>query len=116
MDDLTGLQHVAGQFGLLVDYGTFDDLSEPHRAAYIRNVVPLAEPGAKFLLWAFEWQLRPWERAVTGVLPFGNITLPPGYVESTFADHFDIQRIAGQSGLRGWPRGWAAYLMTRRID
>lgn len=114
VDDLTELRHVRGPFELLVDYGTFDDLSEKQRASYLRNVVPLAGPGSKFLLWTFEWELTRWERAAVKLLPFGGIALEPGYVEATFSREFSIERVAGESGLSGWPRGWAAYLMTRR--
>ncbi|WP_120519775.1 class I SAM-dependent methyltransferase [Arthrobacter celericrescens] len=114
VDDLTELRHVRGPFGLLVDYGTFDDLSETQRAGYLRDVVPLAAPGAKFLLWNFEWELKGWEKAAVKLLPFGGMALAPGYVEATFSPDFSIERVAGESGLKGWPRGWAAYLMTRR--
>ena len=113
VDDLTELRHVRGQFDLLVDYGTFDDLSETQRANYLRNVIPLAAPGAKFLLWNFEWELTGWEKAAVKRLPFGGMALAPGYVEAAFARDFTIERVAGESGLKGWPRGWAAYLMTR---
>lgn len=114
VDDLTELQHVRGPFELLVDYGTFDDLSETQRGRYLKNVVPLAAPGAKFLLWNFEWELKAWEKAAVKLLPFGGMALEPGYVEATFSRDFAIERVAGESGLKGWPRGWAAYLMTRR--
>ncbi|MEO6578635.1 MAG: methyltransferase domain-containing protein [Candidatus Limnocylindria bacterium] len=44
VDDLTDLRHVNGQFDLLVDYGTLDDLGGRDRDAYIREVLPLAAP------------------------------------------------------------------------
>ena len=113
IDDLTQLANVSGQFDLLVDYGTFDDLSTKDRAAYVDQVMSLAKPGAKFLLWCFEWELKVWERVATAVLPFGNIALQPGEVEGWFASTFEITRIAGESGLPKWPRGWVAYLLTR---
>src|SRR4029453_15106666 len=37
VDDLTRLQHVRGPFDLMVDYGTFDDLSAVQRQAYLEN-------------------------------------------------------------------------------
>jgi hypothetical protein len=49
----------------------------------------------------------------TAVLPFGNIALRPGEVERWFGSTFEITRIAGESDLPKWPRGWAAYLLTR---
>lgn len=98
---------------MLVDYGTFDDLSTKDRAAYVDQVMSLAKPGARFLLWCFEWELKGRERMATAVLPFGNIALRPGEVEQWFGSTFDITRIAGESGLPKWPRGWPAYLLTR---
>jgi cyclopropane fatty-acyl-phospholipid synthase-like methyltransferase len=50
VDDLTRLRHIRGQFDLLVDYGTLDDLAHRDRAPYIEQVVPLSRPGGRFLL------------------------------------------------------------------
>jgi SAM-dependent methyltransferase len=113
VDDLTRLTAVRGRLGLLVDYGTFDDLRVRDRAAYVHHVVPLAEPAATFLLWCFEWEPRLWERLAVGVLPFGNVALRSGEVRRWFANDFEIEQIASESDLPSWPRGWAAYLMTR---
>lgn len=113
VDDLTQLSSVVGQFDLLVDYGTFDDLSMKDRTAYVDQVLPLAKPGANFLLWCFEWELRPWERVANAILPTSNIAVKPGEIEGWFGSTFDIKRIAGESDLPGWPRAWAAYLLTR---
>jgi SAM-dependent methyltransferase len=113
-DDFTRLNRVEGPFDLLVDYGSFDDLGPSSRAAYVRAVVPLARPGARFLLWCFEWEPKLWERAAMALLPNGNLTLRPGEVHRAFSEAFDIERIAGESGLSTWPRGWACYLMTRK--
>ena len=114
IDDLTQLTNASGQFDLLVDYGTFDDLRHQGSCCLCRpGHVVLAKPGAKFLLWCFEWELKVWERVATAVLPFGNIALRPGEVERWFASTFEITRIAGESGLPKWPRGWVAYLLTR---
>ena len=44
IDDLTRLSGVSGQFDLLVDYGTFDDLSTKDRTAYVDQVRSLAKP------------------------------------------------------------------------
>jgi SAM-dependent methyltransferase len=114
IDDLTRLTGVSGHFDVLVDYGTFDDLSNRDRAAYVDQVRSLAKPGAKFLLWCFEWEPKGWERVAMAILPPRNITLRPGEVEQRFASTFDVTRIAGESDLKKWPRGWAAYLLTSR--
>lgn len=116
VDDLTRLSSATGQFDLLVDYGTFDDLSVKDRAAYVDQIAFLAKPGAKFLLWCFEWELKTWERLATAILPFGNLALRLGEVQRWFASTFEIQQIAGETGLQKWPRGWAAYLLTRGVD
>ncbi|HEY3337629.1 MAG TPA: class I SAM-dependent methyltransferase [Propionicimonas sp.] len=113
VDDLTHLRHISGPFDLLVDYGTLDDLDDRGRDAYVREVVALTRPGTQFLLWCFEWTLAPWEHAATALLPFGGLTLAPGEVAARFGRQFEVHQIAGEQHLRGWPRGWAAYLMTR---
>lgn len=113
VDDITDLRTVRGPYDLLVDYGTFDDLNSRDRDAYVREVTALAAPGARFLLWCFEWELRGWERLATAILPFGGLALTPGEVTERFGRLFDIEHIAGQQHLTGWPRGWSAYLMTR---
>lgn len=88
VDDLTRLHNVRGGFDLLVDYGTLDDLGVKQRDEYVRRVVPLALPGSRFLLWCFEWELRPWERLLTSVLPVGKLALAPGEAERRFARDF----------------------------
>lgn len=115
VDDLTRLRSGYGQFDLLVDYGTLDDLGDRGRDAYVREVLPLAGPGAQFLLWCFEWDLRLWERRITSILPIGKLALAPGEADRRFGRAFDIERLAGASDLAGWPRGWAAYLMRRKV-
>ena len=107
-DDLTNLQNVRGPFDLLVDYGTLDDLKPPQRDRYVQNVLPLTHAGSRFLLYCFEWQPRWYERPY-----FSSMALLPGEAERRFAPHFDIERYAAESGLKGLPRGWAVYLMTR---
>jgi len=67
------------------------------------------------MLWCFEWGLRRWERIVTSILPFGNLALALGEAERRFGRLFEIERVAAESDLPTWPRGWAAYLMRRRI-
>ena len=108
-DDLTALRHRLGSFDLLVDYGTLDDLSPANRARYTDNIIPLAGPEARFLLWCFQWPPRRLDRW----LRFQPIT--PGEVEQRFGHAFAIERIAGTDTPQ--PRrlipGFAAYLMTR---
>lgn len=113
-DDLTRMGRVEGPFDVLVDYGSFDDLGARDREAYLRAVVPLLPAGGLFLLWCFEWVPSRWEKVAVAALPFGEVALLPGEVERRFGAQFEIDRLAGASGLKGWPHGWAAYLMTMR--
>lgn len=107
-DDLTRLQHVDGTFDLLVDYGTLDDLHPNDRDRYLQNVLPLTRPGSRFLLFAFEWEPRPWERIL-----HARMALRPGEAEARFGPYFEIERYAGETLPTGFIRGWAVYLMTR---
>lgn len=109
VDDLTDIRRVRRTFDVLVDYGAFDDLGERDRDRYIASVIPLTHPGSQFLLWCFEWPARQWERVVPG-----SMALRPGEAEARFGAHFDIERVAGEQYDKGWLRGYAAYLMTRR--
>jgi SAM-dependent methyltransferase len=115
VDDLTRPQLLRGTFDLLVDYGTLDDLGPSERDDYVRAVVPLGGSGSQFLLWCFEWNLRRWERLATRLLPFGGLALAPGEAQRRFGPTHEIVRFAGERDLPSWPRGWAAYLMTRRL-
>jgi SAM-dependent methyltransferase len=110
-DDLTALRHQLGTFDLLVDYGSLDDLSLADRDRYVDNVVPLAAPGARFLLWCFQWPSRRLDRWV-GFRP-----IEPGEVEQRFGSTFAIEQIAGTTDLRmrRLVPGTAVYLMTRRM-
>lgn len=114
VDDLTDLGEIEGSFDLLVDYGVFDDLSPEDRRKYVKTVLTVSHSGTKFLLWSFEWKLLWWERFLVRLLPFAHMALEPGEVDQYFGEHFKIERISGAANLRGWPRGYATYLMTRK--
>jgi cyclopropane fatty-acyl-phospholipid synthase-like methyltransferase len=107
VDDLTNLQKVRGPFDFLVDYGALDDLRAKDRDLYVRNVVPLTDPGGRYLLWAFEWQTRWWERFLFAM------ALEPGEAQRRFGQYFEIERIARETDFSQWPRGFACYLMLR---
>jgi len=108
-DDLTALRRVSGPFDVLVDYGTLDDLSASDRDRYVRNVVPLARPGARFLLWCFQWPPRRLDRWL-GFMP-----VAPGEVARRFGNEFTIEQLGGteRPAMRRFIPGYAAYLMTR---
>jgi len=110
-DDLTGLRRVSGPFDVLVDYGTLDDLSRSDRDRYVRSVVPLARPGARFLLWCFQWPPRRLDRWL-GFMP-----MAPGEAARRFGDEFTIEQLGGteRPAMRRFIPGYAAYLMTRHV-
>ncbi len=56
-------------------------------------------------LWEPRWYERPY---------FSGMAILQGEAEQRFAPYFDIERYAAESGLKGLPRGWAVYLMTRQ--
>jgi SAM-dependent methyltransferase len=114
VDDLTNLRKVQRTFDFLMDYGALDDLRPKGRDLYVQNVLPLTHPGSRYLLWCFEWPLRWWERLIFRFAFFGAMALEPGEAERRFSLYFEIERIAGNTDLSGWPRGFAAYLMTRK--
>jgi hypothetical protein len=110
VDDLTDLRHVTGPFDLLVDYGVLDDLRPKNRDLYVQNVLPLAHPDTRYLLYTWEWPLRWWERTTFAA------ALEPGEVERRFGAYFEIEPLVRKTGLSGWPHGFAVYLMTRNGD
>jgi cyclopropane fatty-acyl-phospholipid synthase-like methyltransferase len=110
VDDLTNLQHVAGPFDLLVDYGTLDDLKPKDRDLYVKNVLQLTRPGSQMLLFGFEYPLRWWEQ----LIPLFRIQFEPGEVERLFGDYFEIKRIAGEMDNSRFFPGYAVYLMKRK--
>jgi SAM-dependent methyltransferase len=116
VDDLTNLKHVNETFDFLVDYGTLDDLSLENRSLYVSNVLPLTHYESKFLLWCFEWHVSWWERLLIRLSPFDELALEPGEAKRRFGEYFKIERIAGETKSRGWPRGFAAYLMVRKVN
>ena len=110
--DLTALPDHLGPFDLLVDYGTLDDLGPADRDRYLANVLPLAAPEARFLLWCFQWPPRWLDRRL------GFQTMTPGEVERRFGATYHIECIAGTPTPRMWRPipGFAAYLMTKRTE
>jgi len=99
-----------GQFDLLVDYGTLDDLDRAGRRAMASLVANLARPRAAFLLWCF-WGRR-------SDLPRMSLTSPsrmipriePGEETALFGDDFSIERLATPDPSTHT----ACFFMTRR--
>jgi cyclopropane fatty-acyl-phospholipid synthase-like methyltransferase len=107
-DDLTNLKHVSGTYDLLVDYGTLDDLRPKGRDLYMQNVLPLASPGSKFLLYAHEWKPTWWEGFF-----YSGMALDLGEATTRFSSQFQIEEITRIKNRPSIPRGYAVYLMTK---
>ena len=113
VDDITALTRIPDGFELLVDHGTFDDLTRSARSRYSATANRIAAPGASFYMWCFEWVPALWERSLTRLIPIGNISVAPGDVEQHFAPQWTVDRIAS-SPIAWWPRRSATYLMARK--
>ncbi|HEX2286897.1 MAG TPA: class I SAM-dependent methyltransferase [Mycobacterium sp.] len=113
VDDFTSPSQIHGEFDLLVDHGTFDDLGSADRDRYISTANRIAAPGATFYLWCFEWPPVRWERWATKAIPFGGLNVEPGEIERRFSSSWSVEPI-GSSALGRWPRRSATYLMTKR--
>ena len=114
VDDLTNLKKISGKFDFIVDYRTLDDLTPAQRNLYVRNVLPLAEKGTKFLLFAFEWHLARWKRFIYRIGVLGAANLELGEVSVRFGKYFEIKELERETNSRGWPKGSATYLLTRK--
>ena len=112
-DNLTHLQHVAGTFDLLVDWGVYDDLSRDDRRAYLRNVLPLTHDHSQYFIYVHEWPWRWWERLLYRLLIGIGAPMQPGEVEADFGPYFQIEKVMVRH-LSGYIAGEAAYLMTRK--
>jgi SAM-dependent methyltransferase len=96
-----------GGFDFLLDYGTLDDLQEPHRSRMAELITHIAAPGARFLLWCFYGRAEDMPRVLKGrVSP----SIEPGELEQKFGQHWDIEHL---EGMTEEPKT-ALFLLTRR--
>jgi SAM-dependent methyltransferase len=114
VDDITAPTRIPDGFELLVDHGTFDDLTHAARTKYVATANRIAAADARCYLWCFEWAPAAWERALTRVIPIGNISVAPGDVERYFGPHWTVDRISS-NWIGRWPRRSATYLMSRDV-
>jgi cyclopropane fatty-acyl-phospholipid synthase-like methyltransferase len=112
VDDITAPTSITDGFELLVDHGTFDDLTHRDRSGYVATVNRIAAEDASFYLWCFEWAPALWERTLTRLVPIGNISVQPGAIARHFAPQWTVDQISS-SAIGFWPRRSATYLMTR---
>jgi cyclopropane fatty-acyl-phospholipid synthase-like methyltransferase len=88
LDDLTNLSRVRGPYDLLVDFGTLDDLTPRDRERYVASILPLTRTDSLYLLYAFEWPFRWWERIIFKLAFFAKMGMEPGDVRRLFGDDF----------------------------
>ena len=93
-DDLTNLRHVSGKFDLLVDFGALNDLNQVDRDLYMNNVLPLTNPGSRYILLCFQK------------------SLPANEVERRFAQQFSIE-VLNERTESVTSRSIVVYHMTR---
>jgi SAM-dependent methyltransferase len=97
VDDLTNLQHVRGTFDLVLDFGALNDMNQEDRDLYLENVLPLTEPGGRYLMFCFDKML------------------PVDEVKRRFSEQFSIEELNRIPG-RGFPGSFAYYMMTRNEE
>jgi SAM-dependent methyltransferase len=111
--DLTAasLGEAEGEYDLLVDYGTLDDLTGDARAAMVRTIHRVSKARSRFLLWCFYGS--PEELPAVSFTGPSRLTpyIEPGEVERLFGDAFEIERLPEP----GEKSGAACFLMIRGV-
>ena len=97
VDELTNLRHVGGTFDLVTDFGALNDMNKEARDLYMENVLPLTNPGSRYLMFCFDKML------------------PIEEVKRRFSKHFRIEELDRRPGS-GFPGSLAVYLMTRKEE
>ncbi len=103
---------VEGQFDLLVDYGTLDDLPAGGRRAMAAYVITLARQGSRFFLFVFSCRREdlPWMsfRGPSKMFP----GIERGEVEQLFEPAFRVELIGAPTKTRRV----ATYLLERSVE
>ena len=95
-----------GPFEFLLDYGTLDDLQEPHRSRMAELITRMAAPNARFLMWCFYGRTADMPRALRGRL---SPSIEPGELETKFGADWEIEEL---EGMTDEPKT-ALFLLTR---
>jgi SAM-dependent methyltransferase len=106
----TSVPGVEGEYVVLLDFGTLDDLTGEDRDAMVRTIRRLSRPGSVFVLWCFytDGEGLPLFR-YGGASRFLS-ALRPGEEQELFGDDFEIERLADPP-----PESHTAcFVMTRR--
>ena len=96
-----------GPFDFLIDYGTLDDLQEPHRTRMAELITRLARPGSRFLMYCFFGRTGDLPRPLRSRL---SASIEEGEMEAKFAADWDIEDL---SHMLDEPKA-ALYLLTRK--
>jgi SAM-dependent methyltransferase len=100
--DVTRLHElgVEGPFDLVLDIGCFHSVPTRRRDAYVREVVGVARPGARMMIYAFGGWLR-WP---------GSIATREPEIRRRFGDAFELERV-----VRGRHPAGSAWFYLRRF-
>lgn len=96
-----------GPFDFLLDYGTLDDLQEPHRTRMAELITRIAAPGARFLMYCFYGRTEDLPRPLRSRL---SASIEPGEMEQKFGADWDIEEL---KGMTDEPKT-AVFLLTRK--
>lgn len=108
--DLTSAQieGLEGQFDLLTDFGTLDDLRGEAREAMAETITRLSRPGSIFLEYCFYGETETLPRfSFSGTSRYSHIA--PGELDSLFGHAWDIEPF---NSYPNWDI--ASFLLTRR--
>jgi SAM-dependent methyltransferase len=96
-----------GQFDLLIDFGTLDDLRGQSRTSMASLITSLAKPGAVFLEWCFYGRREelPWI-SFRGTSRMSHIA--PGELDDLFGADFEIEPFSANPEWRT-----ACFLLTK---
>lgn len=97
-----------GEFDLLIDFGTLDDLRPKNRNSMASLITSLARPGAVFLEWCFYGKTEelPWI-SFKGTSRMSHIA--PGELDDLFGNEFEIEPFSENPEWRT-----ACFMLTKR--
>ena len=101
------IEGAEGPFDFLLDYGTLDDLQEPHRSRMAELITRMAAPNARFLMWCFYGRTEDMPRALRGRL---SPSIEPGELEAKFGADWEIEEL---EDMTDEPKT-ALFLLTRK--
>jgi SAM-dependent methyltransferase len=101
------IEGAEGPYDFLLDYGTLDDLQEPHRTRMAQLITRLAKPDARFLMYCFYGRTADLPRPLRGRM---SASIEEGEMEEKFGAHWEIEELRE---LLDEPKA-AMFLLTRK--